>query len=113
MVFRRAIALIIGLAVPLVGMQIIGAPAQAAELKVLSSTALKAVLEELAPQFEKATEVKVVLTIAASAVLKARIDQGAAFDVAVLAAGVIVYRSGNSDFRIASNMSPSPTVQVH
>jgi len=32
---------------------------------------------------------------------------------AVLAAGVIVYRSGNSDFRIASNMSPSPTVQVH
>jgi molybdate transport system substrate-binding protein len=89
MVFRRAIALIIGLAVPLVGMQIIGAPAQAAELKVLSSTALKAVLEELAPQFEKATEVKVVLTIAASAVLKARIDQGAAFDVAVLAPNLI------------------------
>jgi molybdate transport system substrate-binding protein len=62
---------------------------QAADLKVFSSTALKAVLEELDPQFEKSTENKIALTVAASAALKSQIDQGAAFDVAVLAPALI------------------------
>jgi molybdate transport system substrate-binding protein len=61
-----------------------GGYAQAGDIKVLSSTALKAVLEELGPQFEKATENKLVLTFAPAAVLKTQIDQGAAFDVAIL-----------------------------
>jgi molybdate transport system substrate-binding protein len=94
MTIHRAIVALIGLALPLFGAQILGAQisgtqAQAADIKVLSSTALKAVLEELGPQFEKATENKLVLTIAASAALKSQIDQGAAFDVTVLAPALI------------------------
>ena len=37
--------------------------AQAAEIKVLSSTAMKTALEELGPQFEKATGNTVAFTI--------------------------------------------------
>jgi molybdate transport system substrate-binding protein len=58
--------------------------ARAADIKVFSSSALKAVLEELGPQFEKATENKLVLTVGPAAVMKSQIDQGAAFDVAIL-----------------------------
>jgi molybdate transport system substrate-binding protein len=62
--------------------------AQAAEIKVLASTAVKTTLEELAPQFEKATGSKVDITFAPATVLKVKIDEGAAFDVAILAAAV-------------------------
>jgi molybdate transport system substrate-binding protein len=73
MAIHRVVAAVAALLLPLAAAQ-----AQAAEIKVLSSTALKAVLEELCPQFEKATENKVVLTLAPAAVLKTQIDQGAA-----------------------------------
>jgi molybdate transport system substrate-binding protein len=79
MAIHRVAAAVAALLLPLAAAQ-----AQAAEIKVLSSTALKAVLEELCPQFEKATENKVVLTLAPSAVIKTQIDQGAAFDVDIL-----------------------------
>jgi len=59
-------------------------PANAAEIKVLSSNALKTALEELAPAFEKATEHKLVITWGAAAQLKGEIEKGAAFDLAVL-----------------------------
>jgi molybdate transport system substrate-binding protein len=61
---------------------------QAAKIKVLASTAVKTTLEELAPQFEKATGNKVDITFAPAAALKVKIDEGAAFDVAILAASV-------------------------
>ncbi len=79
MKFHRAIAAIGGL-----GLSLLAAHAQAAELKVLSSTALKTVLEELGPQFEKATGNKLVFSFAPAAVLKTQIEQGAACDVAIL-----------------------------
>src|SRR6516165_11309695 len=47
---QRVVAVMIGTVLPL-----LAAGAQAAELKVYSSTAVKAALEELGPQFEKAT----------------------------------------------------------
>lgn len=72
-------AAIAAFVLPLVAVQ-----AQAAELKVFASTALKAVLEELGPQFEQATGNKLVFTFDPAAKLKARIDAGADFDVAVL-----------------------------
>jgi molybdate transport system substrate-binding protein len=56
----------------------------AAEVKVLASNALKTTLEELGPQFEKATEHKVSFTFNAAVPLKAEIEKGAAFDVAIL-----------------------------
>jgi molybdate transport system substrate-binding protein len=84
MKFHCAVAAIIGFGLPLAS---IGA--QAAELKVLSSNALTTVLEELGPQFEKATENKLVFTFDPAAVLKAQIEQGAGFDVAILTAAGI------------------------
>jgi molybdate transport system substrate-binding protein len=78
-IHRRAFAAIVALGLPL-----LTAHAQAAEIKVLASTALKTTLEELGPQFEKATENKLVFTFAPAAVLKTQIEQGAGFDVAML-----------------------------
>jgi molybdate transport system substrate-binding protein len=58
--------------------------ANAAEIKVFASNALKTALEELAPQFEKATEHKLTFNFNAAAMLKAEIEKGAAFDLAIL-----------------------------
>jgi molybdate transport system substrate-binding protein len=63
--------------------------AQAAEIQVFSSNALKTALEELAPQFEKATGHKVVLRFGPAAELKGEIEKGAKFDVAVLTAALM------------------------
>jgi len=58
--------------------------ADAAEIRVLSSNSMKTTLEELAPQFEKATGHKLSFTFNAAVPLKAEIEKGAAFDVAIL-----------------------------
>jgi molybdate transport system substrate-binding protein len=58
--------------------------ADAAELKVLASTAIKGVLEELGPQYEKASGNRLMLTYGPAAMLKTQIDEGAPFDLAVL-----------------------------
>jgi molybdate transport system substrate-binding protein len=76
---RHGIAALVGLLLPLVP-----AHAQAADINVFSSTALRAVLDELGPQFEKATGNKLVFTIGPAAAMKTQIDQGAAFDVAIV-----------------------------
>jgi molybdate transport system substrate-binding protein len=76
---RRGIAALAGLMLAFAAAQ-----AQAADIKVFSSTALKAVLDELGPQFEKATGNKLVFTIGPAAAMKSQIDQGAAFDVAIV-----------------------------
>jgi molybdate transport system substrate-binding protein len=62
----------------------LGTGAQAAEIKVLSSNAVKSLLEELAPQIEKATNNKIAFTFDTAAALKGQIEKGAAFDLAVL-----------------------------
>src|SRR5262245_27386876 len=66
-----------------------GAAAQAAEIVVLSSNALKAVLEELAPRFQQETGHKLSMQFGPAADLKARIDKGERFDVAVLTAALM------------------------
>jgi molybdate transport system substrate-binding protein len=60
--------------------------AGAADIKVISSNALRTTLEELAPGFEKSTGHKLVFTFGAAVPLKAQIEKGATFDVAVLTA---------------------------
>src|ERR1700732_2875324 len=80
---RHVIVAIAGLALPFLSGQ-----AQAAEIKVLASTAVKTTLEELGAQFEKATGNKVDLEFAPAAILKVKIDQGAVFDVAILTAPI-------------------------
>jgi molybdate transport system substrate-binding protein len=71
------------------GLPFMSAQAQAAEVKVLASTALKTVLEELAPQFEKTTEHKLVITIGSTGNLSASIEKGTAFDLTILGADAL------------------------
>src|SRR5262245_26277757 len=53
-------------------------------IKVLSSLGIKAVVEELAPRFEKATKHKVTTTFGLASALKTGIEGGDPFDVALL-----------------------------
>jgi molybdate transport system substrate-binding protein len=57
--------------------------ALAAEIKLIASPGVRAALNELAPQFEKATGHKVVMDFDVIAVLKRRIEAGEAFDVVI------------------------------
>jgi molybdate transport system substrate-binding protein len=59
--------------------------AQAAELKLLVGNALKTVMDELGPQFEKATGSALSFTVGTTTQLKGRIDSGEAFDAVILA----------------------------
>jgi ABC-type molybdate transport system substrate-binding protein len=60
-------------------------PSAATELKVVSTTAFKGVLEELGPQFEKTTENKVSFTFAPTVVLKTQIEPGAPRSMSLMA----------------------------
>ena len=64
-------------------------PANAADIHVLCSLGFKAVLEELGPQFERASGHKLVVTYGLAAGFKQQIDSGAAFDVAILTPALI------------------------
>jgi molybdate transport system substrate-binding protein len=59
--------------------------AYAGELKLLSGNALKTVMDELGPQFEKATASTLSVTVGTTTQLKGRIDSGEAFDAVILA----------------------------
>jgi len=63
---------------------ILSAPAHAAEINVLSTNALKAVLENLGPKFEQSSGNKLAITWGTTVQLKAQIEKGAMFDVAVV-----------------------------
>ena len=99
---QGVIVAIVGLVLPL-----LSGRAQAAEIKVLASTAVKTTLEGLAPQFEKASGNKVDITFAPATVLKEKIDQGAAFDVAILTAGI------TDDLAAAGKIDPKRTTIAH
>lgn len=66
-----------------------GVAAEAAEIKVLSAPAMRAVINELGPQFERATGHKLVIQFGLGAVLKRQIEAGATFDVAIFTPPVI------------------------
>jgi molybdate transport system substrate-binding protein len=58
--------------------------AGAAEIKVLCSNGLRAVMQELAPQFERASGHKVAVRYGLAAAFKQQIEAGEVFDLAVL-----------------------------
>jgi len=62
---------------------------QPVELTVLSSNATRAVLDALAPQFERAENLRLVFRFAPSAELKARIEEGEEFDVVFLTSTLV------------------------
>ena len=61
-----------------------GISANAAEIKVLSSNALKSALEEIAPQFEKASGHKLIMVWGAAVPLQGQIEKGELFDATIL-----------------------------
>jgi molybdate transport system substrate-binding protein len=71
-------------ATALVAMILSAAPVSAEEIRVLSSVGIKAVVEELGPQFERATGHTVTTVFDLASVMKTRIDGGEPFDVAIL-----------------------------
>src|SRR5690242_14829941 len=63
--------------------------ASAAEVKILTAGAMKAVVLELVPQFEKETGHKAVIDNDTAGGLARRIQGGEAFDLAVVTPGVL------------------------
>jgi molybdate transport system substrate-binding protein len=61
----------------------------AAEIKVISSVGVRAVLEELAPQFERATQHRLAITFGGAVPLKRQIEAGETFDVVILTPALV------------------------
>jgi molybdate transport system substrate-binding protein len=61
----------------------------AAQITVLSSNGFQAVMEELAPRFERAKHRKVAVTYDLASTLRQRIEAGQAFDLAILTPAAI------------------------
>lgn len=68
---------------------LLSATASAADVVVLSTVAAKSVLEQLAPAFEEASGHKVILRFATTAEMKAEIEKGAPFDMALLTTAAV------------------------
>jgi molybdate transport system substrate-binding protein len=63
--------------------------AQSAEVNLFSSVAVTGIINELVPQFEKASGNKVIVRFDIGPAVKKRIEAGEAFDVTILAPGLI------------------------
>jgi molybdate transport system substrate-binding protein len=64
-------------------------PVATAQITVFSSNGFQAVMEELAPRFERAKNRKVAVTYDLAATLRRRIEEGQAFDLAILTPAAI------------------------
>jgi molybdate transport system substrate-binding protein len=78
---RRIMSVAVGLGLLVFGQ---AGAANGAEIKLYCSNGIKAVVDDLVPQFERATKHKVVVTYGLAIALKRRIDAGEPFDVAIL-----------------------------
>jgi len=81
------------------------ASASAAELKVLTAGAFKQVVVALVPDFEKQTGDTVVIENDTAGGLKARIQGGAAFDVAVITPAVLKELTTSGKIATGSNVN--------
>src|SRR5437763_12112277 len=87
---------------------LMGSAAHAAEIKVLSSVALRAALDEdFLPQFERSTENKVTIKYGAAAALKQQIESGETFDLAILTPALIddLIKQGKVDTGSRTNIA--------
>lgn len=74
-----------GLAALLFAAALAAVPVRAADIRVLCSNGFHAVIEELGPQFERATGHRLVVSYGLAAVLGRQIEEGESFDLAILA----------------------------
>ena len=88
---------------------LIGNAADAAEIKVISSVGVKAVLEELTPQFERTSGHKVNITFGTAVPLKRQIDGGESFDVVILTPALVddLVKQGKVATGTSANVSKS------
>ena len=70
-----------------VGVLITHSSASAGEIRVLSTIAVKTVMEDLIPRFERESGHRVAIQYGTTAVLKKQIEAGETFDVAILVSG--------------------------
>jgi molybdate transport system substrate-binding protein len=68
----------------LAALSVAAASAQAAQIRLLASNGIKAAVEELKPQLEKASGSTLSIDFNTAATLRERIEKGEAFDVAIL-----------------------------
>ncbi len=106
---RVAAALVLGIAL----MQ--SAVASAERITVLCSNGFKAVLQEVAPQFEKATKHEVAISYSVSAELRRRIEGGERFDVAILTPGLMdeMIKGGHISAKSRAVLARSPDGNRH
>ena len=78
------IAVVARVGAGMLGISLAGGAANATDIKILSSVGMKAIMEELGPQFERTTGHKLVMSFGIANVLKRQIDAGEPFDVAIL-----------------------------
>ena len=84
----------LALVTAVVGVVGYGAAAQAAEVKILTAGAMKAVVLAIVPEFEKETGHKAIVDNDTAGGLSKRIDGGETFDLAVITPGVIKELAG-------------------
>jgi molybdate transport system substrate-binding protein len=87
---------------------IMSCSAQAAEIKLLASAALKAAYLELIPQFERQTGHKVTADWSSSQVIKKRIEAGEAADVVIVAS--VLGRSLADELTKEGKLTGTPVV---
>src|SRR5262249_40277197 len=82
---------------------------EAAAVKVLSAKALRAVMNEFGPQFERVTGHKLVIQFDVIGVLKRQIDAGEGFDVALLTTTLIdeLVKEGKIDVSTRADIARS------
>jgi len=66
------------------------AMAVAAEVKVLTGSGLRPVLEEIGPEFERSTKHKLAIEYSSTMATKRKIEAGESFDVAIVGTPVVV-----------------------
>src|ERR1700753_3693523 len=104
---RLSRSLVVAAAVTLpLALPLLAGRAEAAELKLLEGNALNAVMDELGPQFEKATGNKIVATLGTSAQIKAKVESGDPFDAALLAKATL------EELSKAGKFAPSPQAAI-
>src|SRR5271167_411668 len=96
----------LGVAAMFAGMVLIGAAAQAAEIKVLSTQATEQAYRELVPRFEKESGHKVTTIFTGTLDLQKRIAAGEAYDLIIMAGPAV------DDFIKAGSIVPGSRVDL-
>jgi molybdate transport system substrate-binding protein len=86
---KRTGGLMVRIMAVMMGLGLMLTQAQAVEIKLLASNALRSALQDIAPQFEQSSGHKLVMTFGSTSNLTASIDKGTPFDVTIMGADAL------------------------